>query len=53
MTRDEMLTTVICKWGFEHPYTIRFARACEQWHTNTAVELLFRWTMSLHGEAWD
>jgi len=53
MTRDEMLTEVIRKWGFEHEFTIRFATACEKWHTEKAVELLYRWTMALDPEVWE
>ena len=53
MTRDEMLTEAIRKWGFEHEFTIRFARACENWHTDSAVEWLFRWTMALSPEIWE
>lgn len=53
MTRNEMLTEVIRKWGFENKYTIRFATACEKWHTEKAVELLYRWTMALDPEIWD
>lgn len=30
MTREEMLNDVICKYGFEAPETIRFARVCEK-----------------------
>ncbi len=29
MTKDEMLTLVIQKFGFEHEYTIQFAEAME------------------------
>ncbi|MDV3428240.1 MAG: hypothetical protein LIR50_14680 [Bacillota bacterium] len=53
MTRDEMLTEVIRKWGFEHEFTIRFAKACDKWVTDKAVELLFKWTMALDPMAWE
>jgi len=29
MTREEMLTKIIQKYGFEHKYTIEFAKAKE------------------------
>ena len=29
MTREEMLTLIIQKFGFEHEYTIQFAEAME------------------------
>lgn len=30
MTRDEMLSMVIQRWGFEHENTIEFAQAMER-----------------------
>jgi hypothetical protein len=39
--------------GFEHEFTIRFAKACEEWATDKAVELLFKWTMALDPMAWE
>ncbi len=53
MTRNEMLTKVIRKWGFEHKFTIRFANACEQFHSEVAVQTLYRWTMTLDPEVWE
>lgn len=53
MTRDEMLTKVINKWGFEHEFTIRFANACEKFHSETAVQMLYNWTMALDPEVWE
>ena len=50
MTRDEMLTAVIRKWGFEHRFTIRFAKACEDFTCEEALTALFRWTMGLSVE---
>lgn len=52
MTRDEMLTNVIRKWGFEHPFTIRFARYCETLRCDFAVEKVYQWTMALSVEVW-
>lgn len=53
MTREEMLTDVIRKWGFEHRVTIRFANACEKYKTERAVKLLYRWSMAINPEIWD
>lgn len=48
-----MLTAVIHKWGFEHKFTIRFAKACEDFVYDFALEALYKWTMALSVEVWD
>ena len=53
MTREEMLTNVIRKWGFEHEYTIRFATACEKWVSDDTVAMFYFWTMALIIEVWE
>lgn len=52
MTREEMLTNVTRKWGFEHKFTIRFAKACESYYCDFTVGVLYRWLMSLDLEVW-
>lgn len=49
-TRDEMLTNIIRKWGFEHNFTIDFAVAMEDDHfTNKMLTDLYRGLMDLQG----
>lgn len=40
MTREEMLTDVIHKFGFEAQETVRFARTCET-ASQMAVEIFY------------
>lgn len=46
MTRDEMLTLVIQKFGFEHEYTIQFAEAME-WMGLVELEALMNEVLAL------
>ncbi len=47
-TRDEMLTNIIRKWGFEHNFTIDFAVAMEDAHfTDKMLTDLYRGLMDL------
>ena len=46
MTREEMLTLVIQKYGFEHEYTIQFAEAME-WLGLTELEALMDEVLAL------
>ena len=46
MTKNEMLTLVIQKWGFEHEYTIQFAEAME-WLGQTELEALMNEVLAL------
>lgn len=39
MTKDEMLTLVVRKFGFEHPYTVDFAGAMD-WLGRVELEAL-------------
>jgi len=43
MTKDEMLTKIIYKFGFENPYTIMFAEYLEQ--NNKKAEDIFEFLM--------
>ena len=56
MTKDEMFTLVIRKFGMEHDYTIQFAEAME-WLGQTELETLLYETLALPFEAdeeeWD
>lgn len=56
MTRDEMLTLVIQKYGFEHKYTIQFAEVME-WMGQTELEILLNEVLALpletEDEEWD
>lgn len=54
MTRDEMLTLVIQKFGMEHEYTIQFAEAME-WMGREELETLLYEVLALPFEAeeWD
>lgn len=56
MTKDEMLTLVIQKYGFEHEYTIQFAEAME-WMGQTELEALLNEVLALpletEDEEWD
>jgi hypothetical protein len=57
MTKDEMLTLVIQKYGFEHKYTIQFAEAME-WMGQTELEALMNEVLALpleteDDEEWD
>ena len=52
MTKDEMLTLVIQKFGFEHEYTIQFAEAME-WLGEKELEALLNETLELPIEAED
>lgn len=46
MTREEMLNDIICKYGFEAPETIRFARVCEK-PSEMDVEILYGALMAM------
>lgn len=46
MSRDEMMTQVIRKYGFEHEETIRFAQAVMDQMDRTALEDLFKEVMA-------
>ena len=47
-TKDEMLTNIIRKWGFEHEFTIDFAVAMEDSHfTDKMLTDLYRGLMDL------
>lgn len=46
MTKNEMLTLVIQKWGFEHEYTIQFVEAME-WLGQTELEALMNEVLAL------
>jgi hypothetical protein len=46
MTKDEMLTLVVQRWGFEHEYTIQFAEAME-WMGQTELEALLNEVLDL------
>ena len=47
-TRDEMLTNIIRKWGFEHKFTIDFAVAMEDDHfTDKMLTDLYKGLMDL------
>ena len=46
MTRNEMLTLVIQKFGFEHEYTIQFAEAME-WLGLVELEALVNEVLNL------
>lgn len=46
MTREEMLTLVIQKYGFEHEYTIQFAEAME-WLGQTELKALLNEVLAL------
>lgn len=46
MTKDEMLTLIIQKYGFEHEYTIQFAEAME-WMGQTELEALLNEVLAL------
>ena len=51
MTREEMLTKVIRKWGFEHENTIWFANCME---TDTSEELEAAFEVAMNDkEDWD
>lgn len=56
MTKDEMLTLVIQKYGFEHEYTIQFAETME-WMGQTELEALMNEVLALpletENEEWD
>ena len=43
MTKEEMLTKIIHKFGFENPYTIMFAEYLEQ--NNEKAEDIFKFLM--------
>ena len=45
MTREEMLTEVIRKYGFEAPETIRFASYLERFHED-AIMVAYQWLMN-------
>ena len=46
MTREEMLTLIIKKFGFEHEYTIQFAEAME-WLGRKELEALMNEVLAL------
>ena len=56
MTKNEMLTLVIEKYGFEHEYTIQFAEAME-WMGREELEALLYEVLALplkaEEEEWD
>lgn len=57
MTKEEMLTLVIRRWGFEHPYTIDFAESME-WLGLVELEALMNevlWLPQIEDEeeGWD
>lgn len=56
MMKDEMLTLVIQKYGFEHKYTIRFAEAMK-WMGQIELEALMNEILALpldtEEEEWD
>ena len=51
MTREEMLTRVIRKWGFEHENTIWFAK-CMETDTDEELDAAFEVAMN-DKEDWD
>lgn len=56
MTKDEMLTLIIQKYGFENEHTIQFAEAME-WMGQTELEALMNEVLALpldtEDEEWD
>lgn len=46
MTKDDMLTLVIRRFGFEHPYTVDFAGAMD-WLGDAELEALFNELMRM------
>ena len=46
MTKEEMLTLVIKKFGFEHEYTVQFAEAME-WLGKEELEALMNEVLAL------
>ena len=54
MTKDEMLTLVTQKFGFEHEYTIQFAEAME-WLGLVELEALMQEILALPAieDEWD
>lgn len=48
MTREEMLTNIIRKWGFEHSFTIDFANVMEdKLFTDGMIKDLYKGLMDL------
>lgn len=41
MTREEMLTNIIRKFGFEHQNTIHFARLCETCRSEKSLRVAY------------
>jgi hypothetical protein len=48
MDRQKMLDNVIRKFGFEHRWTVQFARMCEDANRYTDEMVLFRYDMLMH-----